>query len=89
MQLLAIFLTIFVSVDAARILGLCVFPAKSHGQMTNTILLELARRGHEVFAITNTPIGKNLTNFTEIEVTPAYDFWPVGKKTTSPQIKVE
>lgn len=36
------------TVNSARILGLFVFPGKSHGMMTNTLIVELARRGHEV-----------------------------------------
>ncbi|XP_030387611.1 UDP-glucuronosyltransferase 2B1 [Scaptodrosophila lebanonensis] len=85
-----LFLVAFQSMEvnqAARILAPFFFPGKSHLIMTNAIVRELVKRGHEVTFITAFSLAKeNLgPNYKEVLI-PQYDFWPrikeKSKKTT-------
>ncbi|XP_016953738.1 UDP-glycosyltransferase UGT5 [Drosophila biarmipes] len=62
--------------DGARILAPFFLPVKSHFMMTNAIIRELVKRGHEVTFITPLSLAKeNLgPNYTEI-LLPHYDTW--------------
>ncbi|KAH8295130.1 hypothetical protein KR018_007555, partial [Drosophila ironensis] len=62
--------------DGARILAPFFLPVRSHFMMTNAIIRELVRRGHEVTFITPLSLAKdNLgPNYTEI-LLPPYDTW--------------
>ncbi|KAM8714198.1 hypothetical protein ACLKA7_014353 [Drosophila subpalustris] len=61
----------------SRILAAFFFPGKSHFMMTNAIIRELVKRGHEVTFVTPFSLAKeNLgSNYTEILI-PQYNFWP-------------
>ncbi|KAH8269649.1 hypothetical protein KR018_012619 [Drosophila ironensis] len=63
--------------EGSRILAAFFFPGKSHFMMTNAIIRELVKRGHEVTFITPFSLAKeNLgSNYKEI-VIAHYDFWP-------------
>ncbi|PSN51253.1 hypothetical protein C0J52_11770 [Blattella germanica] len=54
--------------DAAKILGLYPFPARSHLIVQKALVLELARRGHEVTILTPVLEKKPVANLTEIHV---------------------
>ncbi|KAM8714200.1 hypothetical protein ACLKA7_014355 [Drosophila subpalustris] len=60
----------------SRILAPNFFPGKSHSMMSNAIIRELVKRGHEVTYITPFSLAEeNLgSNYTEILI-PQYDFW--------------
>ncbi|XP_020804453.1 UDP-glucuronosyltransferase 2A3-like [Drosophila serrata] len=60
-----------------RILATFFFPAKSHSMMTNAIIRELVKRGHEVTMITSVSMAEeNLgPNYREIPI-PPYEILP-------------
>lgn len=59
----------FIRSDAAKILGVAWYPAASHQAIYQPIWRELSLRGHEVTAITVTPLrDPNLKNLTEIDI---------------------
>jgi len=62
--------------DGARILAPFFLPVKSHFMMTDAIIRELVKRGHEVTFITPLSLAKeNLgPNYREI-LLPKYDTW--------------
>ncbi|XP_049958524.1 UDP-glucosyltransferase 2-like [Schistocerca serialis cubense] len=60
--------------DGARILAAVPFPSVSHQYPLRMIVLELVKRGHEVTFITTDPIKKNIANYTEIDISPAYRY---------------
>ncbi|KAH8254191.1 hypothetical protein KR032_008815, partial [Drosophila birchii] len=66
---------------ASRILATFFFPAKSHSMMTNAIIRELVKRGHEVTLVTSISMAKeNLgPNYKEITI-PQYEIWPDTQK---------
>ncbi|XP_044248981.1 UDP-glycosyltransferase UGT5-like [Drosophila takahashii] len=70
--------------SSSRILAAFFFPGKSHFMMTNAIIRELVKQGHEVTFITPFTLAKeNLgPNYREI-VIPQYDFWPETKEITN------
>ncbi|KPU76021.1 uncharacterized protein Dana_GF12119, isoform D [Drosophila ananassae] len=67
--------------DGARILAAFVFPASSHFMMTNAIIRELVKRGHEVTFITPFSLSKeNLgPNYKEILIAQA-NIWDPMKE---------
>jgi glucuronosyltransferase len=50
----------------ARILGVFPFPARSHLIVHKALMLELARRGHEVTVVSSFPESKPIPNYTDI-----------------------
>ncbi|KAH8400897.1 hypothetical protein KR009_001681, partial [Drosophila setifemur] len=70
--------------QGSRILAAFFFPGKSHFMMTNAIIRELVKRGHEVTFITPFSLAKeNLgANYKEILIAQ-YDFWPEIKEMTN------
>ncbi|XP_049808733.1 UDP-glucosyltransferase 2-like [Schistocerca nitens] len=60
--------------ESAKILAASPFPAISHVLPLRVIVLELAKRGHEVTYITTDPIRKPIKNLTEVDVSPAYRY---------------
>ncbi|PNF23046.1 UDP-glucuronosyltransferase 2B30 [Cryptotermes secundus] len=50
----------------ARILGLFPFPARSHLMVHKALMLELARRGHEITVVSSFPESKPIPNYTDI-----------------------
>jgi glucuronosyltransferase len=50
----------------ARILGVFPFPARSHLIVHKALMLELARRGHEVTMVSSFPESKPIPNYTDI-----------------------
>ncbi|EDW31821.1 GL10763 [Drosophila persimilis] len=69
--------------EGSRILAAFFFPGKSHFMMTNAIVRELVKRGHEVTFITPFSLEKeNLgPNYKEVLIAQ-YDFWPEIKEMT-------
>jgi glucuronosyltransferase len=58
--------------QAARILGVFPFPAKSHMIIARVLMLELAGRGHQVTEVTTFLESKVVPNYTQIEVKPNF-----------------
>ncbi|XP_063221123.1 UDP-glycosyltransferase UGT5-like isoform X1 [Bacillus rossius redtenbacheri] len=52
----------------ARILGVYPMPSRSHHAVINSLLKELAARGHEVTVISSFPPEKPLANYTHVDV---------------------
>jgi glucuronosyltransferase len=50
----------------ARILGIFPFPARSHHIVHKALMLELARRGHEVTVVSAFPENKPIPNYRDI-----------------------
>ena len=55
-------------IRAAKVLGLFPFPARSHLIVQKALMLELARRGHEVTVVSSFPENKAIPNYTDIEL---------------------
>ncbi|EDW91278.2 UDP-glycosyltransferase UGT5 [Drosophila yakuba] len=74
----------------SRILAAFFFPGKSHFMMTNAIIRELVKQGHEVTFITPFSLSKeNLgSNYREVLI-PQYDFWPEIKEMTNKNTVLE
>ncbi|CAH0598246.1 unnamed protein product [Chrysodeixis includens] len=68
--------------EAAKILGVFPTPSISHQVVFRPLMLELAKRGHDVTVITTDPIfpeGGTPANFTEIDVhEESYRIWREG-----------
>ncbi|XP_017874679.1 PREDICTED: UDP-glucuronosyltransferase 2C1, partial [Drosophila arizonae] len=75
------------SAAGARILAAFFYPCKSHFMMTNAVIRELVKRGHEVTFITPFSLAsENLgSNYKEI-VLPHYDFWTEMKRMSNREI---
>ncbi|XP_049957795.1 UDP-glycosyltransferase UGT5-like [Schistocerca serialis cubense] len=56
----------------ARILAAVPTPSISHQLPLRTVLLELARRGHQVTFITTHPIHATIANYTEVDLSESY-----------------
>ncbi|KAG7212909.1 hypothetical protein KM043_002259 [Ampulex compressa] len=54
--------------DAARILAVFPFQAKSHYNVYEPWLKRLAERGHEVVSVTHFPQRNHLANFTDVDI---------------------
>nr|XP_033326628.1 UDP-glucuronosyltransferase 2C1-like [Megalopta genalis]XP_033326629.1 UDP-glucuronosyltransferase 2C1-like [Megalopta genalis] len=54
--------------NGARILGVFPFPAKSHYNVYEPLLKGLARKGHEVVAVSYFPQKVPLPNFTDVDI---------------------
>ncbi|KAH8362558.1 hypothetical protein KR200_004605 [Drosophila serrata] len=76
--------------SSSRILAAFFFPGKSHFMMTNAIIRELVKRGHEVTFITPFSLAKEKLgpNYKEI-VIPQYNFWPEIKEMTQKSTVLE
>ncbi|XP_020804450.1 LOW QUALITY PROTEIN: UDP-glucuronosyltransferase 2B15-like [Drosophila serrata] len=76
--------------SSSRILAAFFFPGKSHFMMTNAIIRELVKRGHEVTFITPFSLAKEKLgpNYKEI-VIPKYDFWPETQELTKTNTVLE
>uniref|UniRef100_A0A6M2DZS4 UDP-glucuronosyltransferase n=1 Tax=Xenopsylla cheopis TaxID=163159 RepID=A0A6M2DZS4_XENCH len=64
------------SINGARILGLFPFTAKSHFNVMEPIVKELASRGHQLTVVSNFPHKTKSQNYTDIAVNP-FDHWQV------------
>lgn len=67
--------------SCARILAVFPTPSISHQIVFRPLVLELARRGHQVTVITTDPVfpkGKTPNNLTEIDVRDSYKIWSDG-----------
>lgn len=63
-----------------KILFLVPFAGPSHWFLMQNFVKELLNRGHEVTAITNTPISNfQSPNYTEILINPPFDLMTVCK----------
>ncbi|KAJ8891553.1 hypothetical protein PR048_004081 [Dryococelus australis] len=72
--LLAVLSTVQVG-ECARILGVFPITSVSHQVVYRALMMELARRGHELVVITPDPINDpSLANYTEIDVSFMYDY---------------
>ncbi|XP_021696236.1 UDP-glucuronosyltransferase 2B1 [Aedes aegypti] len=69
--------------DSSRILGVFVFPSRSHWMMIDSILNGLLDRGHQVTVIANHPLSRKHENYTDLRVSPIYDFWKKSVKVDS------
>ncbi|XP_017479994.1 PREDICTED: UDP-glucuronosyltransferase 2B15-like, partial [Rhagoletis zephyria] len=65
------------TMDAAKILAVFIFPARSHYQMHRTVISELVKHGHQVTMITAHTLEplKLGSNYTEILIEPEFDYW--------------
>lgn len=63
----------------AKVLALFVFPGKSHSIMLNRVLEGLLANGHEVTALNNYPLPAGTPNYTNVDISPEFDFWKVGE----------
>ncbi|XP_047539179.1 uncharacterized protein LOC125072592 [Vanessa atalanta] len=72
---------VIVDIETAKILGVFPVPSISHQDVFRPLMLELAKRGHEVTMITTNPAfakGQTPQNFTEINVHDvSYERWRV------------
>jgi UDP-N-acetylglucosamine:LPS N-acetylglucosamine transferase len=59
---------IFHASIAAKILGIYPFQARSHAFVATALMVELAKRGHEVTVLTHNPYKEEIANFTQIVV---------------------
>lgn len=66
-------------VAGAKVLALFVFPGKSHSIMLNRVLEGLLANGHEVTALNNFPLPAGTPNYTNVDISPEFDFWKVGE----------
>lgn len=62
-------------ISGYRILGIFPHEGKSHHNMFDPILIELAKRGHQVTVITNFPLTNPPVNYTEIDISKGYPLW--------------
>lgn len=53
---------------SAQILSLMPIAAKSHWNVVDAVLQTLVARGHNVTAVTPFPKGRNVVNYTEVDV---------------------
>lgn len=78
-KLIICLLTLVHGKQAAKILGVFPLPSLSHQLVFRPVMIELAKRGHEVTVITTDPAfsnGKKLQNFTEIDIHDvSYPLW--------------
>ncbi|XP_026735438.1 UDP-glucuronosyltransferase 2B31-like [Trichoplusia ni] len=75
------------SIDSAKILGVFPVPSISHQVVFRPLMLELAKRGHDVTVITTDPVfpkGEAPANYTEVDVHgESYRIWREGIKKVS------
>jgi len=55
-------------IRAAKVLGVFPFPSRSHMIVQKSLMLELARQGHEVTVVSSFPENKAIPNYTDIEL---------------------
>jgi glucuronosyltransferase len=53
-------------IGGAKVLGVFPFPVRSHLIVQKPLMLELARRGHEVTVVSSFPENKVIPNYTDI-----------------------
>jgi glucuronosyltransferase len=73
-SLIIIFVLIFATSDALKILAILPFPGPSHYYMFKVYISELVKRGHEVTSISAFKYGAPLSNYTEILIEPQWSF---------------
>jgi hypothetical protein len=64
----AVIIQIFDASIAAKILGIYPFQARSHAFVATRLMVELAKRGHEVTVLSHNPYKEEIANFTQIIV---------------------
>jgi UDP:flavonoid glycosyltransferase YjiC (YdhE family) len=80
----AMIVPIFDATIGAKILGIFPFQARSHTFVATALMLELAKRGHEVTVISHNPYKEKVANYTEIVVkTTIFDLMKYRGKTAS------
>jgi UDP:flavonoid glycosyltransferase YjiC (YdhE family) len=80
----AVIIQIFDASIGAKILGIFPFQARSHTFVATALMLELAKRGHEVTVVSHNPYKEKVANYTEIIVkTTMLDFIKYRGKTAS------
>lgn len=57
---------------AAKILALFPYPLKSHFIMFDALLIELAKRGHDVTVFNTFPKKESIANYTEVDVSSCF-----------------
>ncbi|XP_067630722.1 UDP-glycosyltransferase UGT4 isoform X2 [Eurosta solidaginis] len=63
------------SVNAAKILGLFAHPSEGHFAVMQSLVLELAKREHNVTVYSSHRLNERVENIKEIIVEPEYQFW--------------
>ena len=66
-------LVLATQIDGAKILGVFPFPARSHLIVQKALMLELARRGHEVTILTHFLEKQPVANLTEIYLETGFE----------------
>jgi glucuronosyltransferase len=59
---------IFDATVGAKILGIFPFQARSHTFVATALMVELAKRGHEVTVVSHNPYKEKVANYTDIIV---------------------
>ncbi|XP_053965219.1 UDP-glycosyltransferase UGT4 [Anastrepha ludens] len=63
------------AVDAAKILGLFAHPSEGHFSVMQSLMLELAKRDHNVTIYSSHRLNERVENLKEIVVEPEFPFW--------------
>jgi glucuronosyltransferase len=80
----AVIIQIFHASIGVKILGIFPFQAKSHTFVATALMLELAKRGHEVTVVSHNLHKEKVANYTEIFVkTTTLDLMKDRGKTSS------
>jgi glucuronosyltransferase len=67
-MLAAVMVQMFEGSIGAKILGIYPFQARSHSFVVTALMVELAKRGHEVTVISHNPYTEEIANYTQIVV---------------------
>lgn len=64
---LSLFVTLFnCGVNGANILGVFFYPSPSHHMLGSTLMIELARKGHNVTMLSPFALKENVDNYTHV-----------------------
>nr|XP_036223632.1 UDP-glycosyltransferase UGT5 isoform X1 [Bactrocera oleae] len=74
-----------VMVDGAKILGLFAHPSESHFEVMQSLMLELAKREHNVTVYSSHRLNERIENLREIIVEPEFPFWKQFLEVTGSQ----
>ncbi|XP_046972450.1 UDP-glycosyltransferase UGT5-like [Vanessa cardui] len=92
-NIIIILIYLFHGSESAKILGVFPTPSISHQVVFRPVMLELAKRGHEVTVITTDPAypkGQTPENLTEIDLHDiSYDHWKLFTERDSGQDQLE
>ncbi|XP_017470897.1 PREDICTED: UDP-glucuronosyltransferase 3A2 [Rhagoletis zephyria] len=63
------------AVDAAKILGLFAHPSESHFAVMQSLMMELAKREHNVTVYSSHRLNERVENLKEVIIEPEFPFW--------------